>query len=377
MISSLAGLMSLCGISSMRMFAPTFLFGAICRFLPEYGWCPESVARIAQSCPSFLMSDFGLCVFGVLGTLEVIANWDDSVRELISESRIGTYVKPVFATLMTYSVLTPEQAQVVAAVVGETAHAVPAALESATNAVMPVVSAVATNSDAVAVSNVVAGAVGAVAQGISEATRSDSGSTFSAVIASLFCCGGTFGLCKVREAVVAAVRELDPDNALHLNTLLTLFEEGSWLVILPILLVFPLLALLLMLFFAGFGWLLSRPLKAIAEKRRAHWDAVGKVRMLKTVRVRAVVIFGLGALLSAVPVLGYLITVIALNLFVFSVIAMYESRSRRIVLRFVMRFLKLTIFLVSLFFSGIPFMGIILLLPYVVSYSIRARKVSL
>lgn len=314
----------------MRMFAPTFLFGVICRFLPEYSWCPEGVVRIAQSCPSFLTSDFGLCVFGVLGVLEVIANWDDSVRELISESNIDTYVKPVFAMLMTYSILTPEQTQVVAEVVGETAN---------------------------------------------EAARSDSGSPFAAAIAPLFCCGGTFGLCKVRAAVVAAVRELDPDNALHLNTLLTLFEEGSWLVILPILLVFPLLALLLMVLFAGIGWVLSRPLKKIAEKRRAHWDALGKVRMLKAVRVRAAVIFGLGVLLSAVPVLGYLATVIALNLFVFSVIALYESRSRRIVFRLVMRFVKLTIFLIAILFSSIPFMGIILLLPYVMSFLIRTKKI--
>ena len=333
----------------MRMFAPTFLFGAICRFLPEYSWCPEGISRIAESCPSFLTSDFGLCVFGVLGVLEVIANWDDTVRELISESNIDTYVKPVFAMLMTYSILTPEQAKVIAAV--------------------------AADPEAMTVTNAVAGAVGGVAQGASEAACSDSGSSFSATVAALFCCGGTFGLCKVRAAVVAAVREIDPDNALHLNTLLTLFEEGSWLAILPILLVFPLLALVLMAIFAGFGWLLSRPLKEIAEKRRAHWDAMGKVRMLKTVRMRAVVIFGLGVLLSAVPVFGYLATVIALNLFVFSVIALYESRSRRIVFRLVMRFVKLTIFLIAILFSSIPFMGIILLLPYVMSFLIRTKKI--
>ena len=330
LISSLAGLMSLCGISSMRMFAPTFLFGAICRFLPEYSWCPEGIARIAENCPPFLMSDFGLCVFGALGVLEVIANWDDTVRELISESNVDTYVKPVFATLMTYSILTPEQAQVVAEVVGETAN---------------------------------------------EAACPDSGSSFSTIGASLLCCGGTFGLCKVRAGIVTAVRELDPDNALQLNTLLTLFEEGSWLVILPILLVFPLLALLLLTVFAGFGWLLSRPLKEIAEKRRAYWDALGKARMLRAVRVRAVVIFGLGVLLSVVPVFGYLTTVIALNLFVFSVIALYESRSRRIVFRFVVRFIKLTIFLVAILFSSIPFMGIILLLPHVISFLIRTKKI--
>ena len=340
--------MSLCGISSMRMFAPTFLFGAICRFLPEYSWCPEGVVRIAQSCPSFLTSDFGLCMFGVLGALEVIANWDDSVRELISESNIDTYVKPVFAMLMTYSILTPEQAKVIAAV--------------------------AADPDAMAVTDAVAGIVGGVAQGVSEAARSDSGSSFSAIVASLFCCGGTFGLCKLRAAVVAMVRELDPDNALHLNALLAMFEEGSWLVILPVLLAFPLLALLLMVVFAGFGWLLSCPLKKIAEKRRAHWESVGKVRMLRAVRVRAVVIFGLGALLSAVPVLGYLATVVALNLFVFGVIAMYESRSRRILLRLVMRFARLTAFLVAILFSSIPFVGIVLLLPYVISFLVRTRK---
>lgn len=147
----------------MRMFAPTFLFGAICRFLPEYSWCPEGVSQIAWSCPSFLTSDFGLCVFGVLGALEVIANWDDSVRELISESNIDTYVKPVFAMLMTYSILPPEQTKVM--------------------------TAVAASPDAIAVSNAVAGVVGGMAQGAVETARSDPGSSFSAIVASLFFCG--------------------------------------------------------------------------------------------------------------------------------------------------------------------------------------------
>ena len=71
-ISSIAGLLSFCGISSMRMFAPTFLFGAICRFLPEYSWCPSQISELAASCPPFLTGDFGLCVFGVLGVLEII-----------------------------------------------------------------------------------------------------------------------------------------------------------------------------------------------------------------------------------------------------------------------------------------------------------------
>lgn len=226
-----------------------------------------------------------------------------------------------------------------------------------------------------AVTNAVAGVAGGVARGAPDAVSPDAGSSLSAIVASLFVCGGTFGLGTVRARVADAIRGLDPDNALHLNTLLALFEEGSWLVILPVVLVFPLLALLLMAILAGFGWLLSRPLKKLAENRRAHWNAVGKAGMLKIVRVRAVVIFGLGVVLSAIPVLGYLATVVALNLLVFSVLALYEGRSQRIVFRLVARFVKLTVFLVAILFSSIPFMGVILLLPHVVSYLIRTRKV--
>ncbi len=352
----------------MRMFAPTFLFGAICRFLPAYSWCPDEILKLAESCPHFLTSDFGLCVFGVLGILEVAANWEDSIKELISETNIEMYAKPLFAALASYSLCSPEQMQVLSAAIDGVPDAMSMACDpAAANVVTSVVSAV----DANAVSNAAVAAV----QSAPETAPSATGMSFAAIVSSLFCGGGTFGLCKVRAGIVAAVRELDPDNALHLNTLLTLFEEGSWLAILPIVMVFPLIALMLMVFLAFFGWLLSRPLKAIAEKRRAHWDAVGKNGMLEAVRARALVIFALGVVLSAIPVFGYLVTVVALNLLVFGVIALYEKPSSRILAKIVMRFIKLTLFLVAIVFSGIPFMGILLLLPYVVSYVMRVNKI--
>ncbi len=244
---SIAGLLSLCGISSVRMFAPAFLFGAICRFLPECSWCPSGVSDLAAGCPSFLTSNFGLCVFGVLGTLEVIANWDDSIRELISETNIEKYAKPLFATLVSYSICSPEQVQTLSAVVNGVPDAMsvagdPVAVEVAAEAVTSAVSAVASGLDACSVTNAVAVAAPEVTE--------PSGSSFLALVSSLFCGGGTFCLCKIRSAIVASVRELDPDNALRLNTLLTLFEEGSWLVILPVAMVFPLLALFLMAVFA-------------------------------------------------------------------------------------------------------------------------------
>ena len=92
-------------------------------------------------------------------------------------------------------------------------------------------------------------------------------------------------------------------------------------------------------------------------------------------RNRAIAIFALGVLLNVVPVFGYLVTVVALNLFVFGVIALYEKSSYRILVKIVMRFIKLTIFLFAILFSSIPFMGILLLLPYVVSYLMRIRKI--
>ena len=93
------------------------------------------------------------------------------------------------------------------------------------------------------------------------------------------------------------------------------------------------------------------------------------------VRMRAVVIFAFGVILSAIPVFGYLVTVVALNLFVFGVIALYEKPSSRLLAKIVTRFIKLTLFLVALVFSGIPFMGVVLLLPYVVSFLLRERKI--
>ena len=130
-----------------------------------------------------------------------------------------------------------------------------------------------------------------------------------------------------------------------------------------------------MVLFAILGWLFSIPLKRIVEKRRAHWDTVGKDGMLKAVRTRAVVIFVVGVFLSAIPVFGYLVTVIALNLLVFSVIALYEKPAYRMLVKIMMQFVKVTLFLVALVFSGIPFMGIVLLLPYAVSFVLRVRKI--
>ena len=371
-ISTIAGLLSLCGISSMRMFAPTFLFGAICRFLPAYSWCPAEISKLAYSCPHFLTSDFGLCVFGVLGVLEVAANWEDSIKELISETNIEMYAKPLLAAIASYSICSPEQMQVLSAAVDGIPDAMSMASDpAAANAITLAVSSVASGLDVHTVSNAVSAAV----QGAPGAAPAASGLSFAAIASSLFCGGGTFGLCKIRAGIVAAVRELDPDNTLHLNTLLTLFEEGSWLAILPVVMVFPLVALMLMAVFAFFGWLLSRPIKRIAEKRRAHWDAVGKEGMLKAVKNRAVVIFAIGAFLSAIPVFGYIATVAALNLFVFGVIALYEKPACRILAKVAMRFIKLTLLLLAIALSSIPFMGIMLLLPYMVSFAMRVRKV--
>lgn len=375
-ISSIAGLLSLCGIASTRMFAPTFIFGLICRVLPTCSWCPSGIVELAKGCPPFLTGNFGLFVFGVLGILEVLANWEDSVREIISEANIEKYVKPLYAAVVSYSICTPEQAQVLSAVIDGVPGVVPAAcdpvaVEAVTNAVVSTMSTAAAGVDTGTVTN----AVAAVVREVSGGPVATAGSSFSAIFASLFCAGGTFGLCKVRAAVVAAVRELDPDNSFHLNTFLTLVEEGSWLAILPIVMIFPLIAIVLMALLAFFGWVLSRPLKTLAEKRRAYWDAVGRSGMLKIVHMRAIVIFGLGVLLSWIPVFGYVATVIALNLLVFSVLAMYEKTSSRILAKMVMRFLKLTIFIVALLFSGIPFLSIVLLIPYFVSYLMHESKV--
>ena len=363
----------------MRMFAPTFLFGLACRLLPRYSWCPDEIAQLAANCPSFLTGDFGLCVLGLFGALEIAANWDDTARDLISESNVETYLKPLFVALVSYSICTPEQVQVLSAVVDGPTVVVPAACDSAavglmTNAVASVASAVTAAIAGMDV-GVVTNAVGTAAQESVETVPAASDSSFWSVLSSLFCCGVTFCLCKIRAGIVAGVRELDPDNSLRLGSLLTLFEEGSWLAILSVLLVFPLVALLLMVTLAVLGFLLSRPLRALARKRRTYWESKGREDMLKEIRLRAIAIFGAGVFLSVVPFFGYLVTVIALNIFVFSVLSLYERSSSRLFVKLAMRFLKLTIALLALVFSGIPFLGIVFLVPYAISYVMRVNRI--
>ena len=68
------------------------------------------------------------------------------------------------------------------------------------------------------------------------------------------------------------------------------------------------------------------------------------------------------------PIVGFVVAVFMLNLMAIGVIQLYEDRFGRIVSRFIFKVVKWTLLLLAIVLSFLPFVGILLLVPYVVRY---------
>ena len=75
-----------------------------------------------------------------------------------------------------------------------------------------------------------------------------------------------------------------------------------------------------------------------------------------------------GVVLSAVPVLGFLVSVAVMNLMAIQVLRSYESRLGRIVGRMLFRVVKWTLIILAIVVSAVPFAGIVFLVPYLLYY---------
>jgi len=98
------------------------------------------------------------------------------------------------------------------------------------------------------------------------------------------------------------------------------------------------------------------------EQGISRRDLVGR---LDTCVIVATIV---GALLSAVPVFGFLVSVAAMNLMAIRVLRSYESRLGRIVGRMLLRIVKWTLIILAIVFSAVPFAGIVFLAPYLIYY---------
>ena len=328
-ITAIASLLSVCGINSMRNFTPMFIFGVAARFLPQWSRCPEPFAAIAEKCPDWLTCDFGLCVFGVLAAMETVANWNDTLRALMEDVNWDLYAKPVFALAATFALFSPEQAQV---------------LSQATGTVLP---------------------------------PSEAPALVDYVLPTALAIGGaacTGGLAWIRQSIAEGLRTIDPENNFGFHWVAAGIEECLWAVILMAALVLPMAALVLVLVSAAVTWIFGKTLVRLAERRRRHWEGRSRAEIVKTLDLRTAILVGAGFLSSGVPCVGFLMTVLLLNVLVFGVLRLYEKTWEHLVQKIVFRVVKISFFLLMLLFSGIPFAGAAFLLPYLVSYWVRRQR---
>ena len=445
-VANISGVLALCGIASFRSFLPTFLLLAIVRFTRDLEGCPQAILDAAAHVPEPMLSDGIITLFFFLAVAELVANWSETMRQLLEDSDFDRYFKPFYAFVFAIVAGTPLAETLP---VQEAASAA-ASAGSAVTSTVSAVSAAATD----AVSAAATDAVSAAANAVSAPPAPEEGLPWLAWIWDFIMAGaasfGTAMLCKFRAQVSSAIRSIDPDNSFHLHTLAKFAEETTWVSVLFVALLLPMLAavIVVLIMLAGAG---LRSLLQLVEKQCCHkcadcgemvhnsavvcpgcrkeqplpYRRVGLFALASSASVnsadaadvlrhhrrllsahrcplcasplkdgfvcdrcgakvweqgltrrdligrldtRVIVATLVGVFLSAVPIVGFVVAVFMLNLMAIGVIQLYEDRFGRIVSRFIFKVVKWTLLLLAIVLSFLPFVGILLLVPYVVRY---------
>ena len=426
-VTAIGGLCALCGISCMRNFLPTFVFLLVCRVFGESGFAPAALVQLSQAVPPILLDTPALTLFACLSALELAANWNPAVRDLLSDQNWDQYVKPFYTLVAGLVIGAPAAEQIVAVASPEV---------------------VATSPETVA----------AAAPAVVETAHKTVGASSWSVDAVFSCLGaaGTWLLCQVRGKIAAVVDAVDPDNAFGLQSFRRFTEESAWVLFLVLVLMVPLLALFVVLATAGIAHWSARALERLENSRghacpscgaqvhgsalrcpgcqadqprpyrtvafmgipgrdsvdegdpeavlRHHrtlveqhrcpvcasalrgnacvCDACGtavweqgmtREQLVRRLDTRFAVISVCGCFASAVPVLGFVLTVVLVNFTVLRILRSYDGRLGRLMGRLLFKVLKWSVLLVAILCSSVPFVGVLLLLPYAGAY-FMARK---
>ena len=406
-LSEFSAFLALCGIVSIRNFMPVFFFALGKRLSLEWAGCPEPLRTLFERAPDWLSCDFTLVVLAALAIWELLANWNDSARELLDETKWDIYIKPIIAFLASYVLLAPHQSAVFDFVANsgtlETLSPLPPSGAEMTQEIVVTTNAVIRTKVPVAVQH--SGLVG-----------------FSSIILSFFAAGITYVLSFIRLKTAAFLRGIDPDNSLKLHTLAAFVEETTWVALAICAIAFPLLVAFIfamsLLFEEVFRhcanriveWLLlpprnlSDPAVALAyrkrlirfhrcpycrtplgkdhfckESKKEPWeDSFSCDDFVHILDVRCAIIMGFAIVLSILPVAGYIFGSLALSLAVIAPLRQYTHRGNRFLASCLFRIFKIVTILFALALSIIPFSGVFLLIPKLFSYfAIRKSFLSL
>ena len=196
-IGVISQILALCGIVSIRMFLPIFLYFLTMRLAlvwPDYA--PELIRQMAAHTPAWQVSYAFLTVFGLLAAAELAAVRNPDVKAFLDED-FDRYAKPIISILMACGVATTAQTLEVQELIDGATEVHTAAFGGFTLAMM-----------------IVAGCV------------------------TGFCC-------RVRSAVLEKIHAIDPENDLGLQRISNYLGEVALLIIFLALIFLPLLALIL------------------------------------------------------------------------------------------------------------------------------------
>ncbi len=220
-IGVISQVLALCGLVSIRMFLPVFLYFLAMRLTlvwPDYA--PELVRQMAEHTPAWQTSTVFLTVFGILSVLELAAVRNPDIKTFLVED-FDRYAKPAISILLTCGVMTTAQALETRKLIDGTVMVQTASFGGFTVAMM-----------------IVAGCV------------------------TGFCC-------RVRSGVLEQIHAIDPEDDLRLQSLSNYLGEIVLAVIFLAMVFLPLLALVL----TGIGvltGLLFQRLFAWYERKHSH-----------------------------------------------------------------------------------------------------------
>lgn len=340
-MEAVSALLTFCGISSLRNFTPLFAFAALARFLPQWQHCPEAFQRLAAHAPAWMVSPVGLTVLGILAAIELAANWSASARELVESSRLDELFKPIFSALVVMGFLTTEAAEGL---------------------------------------NGVFGPQGQVAVG--------GGGLFLAAIPAgryavvPLCAFLTWGFYRFRRMVNGLFGLIDPDGELALAPIV---EEISVAVLFVLLLVLPILAAVLLLV-NGIGICLFAGLFRRMEEqgRLPRWlgrrwmEGLTPREIVAVLDRRLLILLVIAVIGQMIPVpllsaVGFVIFVIGNGILVSGVLARRQEGGGCLA-RLTVTYLKLLALLVAFCFACVPYIGLVVYLPYLIGYAVRRRR---
>lgn len=408
-IVTIAQVLTLCGIVSIRMFLPTFLYYLSLRLALAFpDFAPSLIENMASKVPDWQISNVFLGITGVLAALELIAVRIPELKQFLTQD-IDRYAKPLVSVFLAFSLMNSAQADGV----NELLQQSPQIHEAGFNVL--------------------------------------------ALVVGLIAGGYTYLMSQVRDSILSVTYTIDPDGSLGLQKLANYAEEILLLLIMFILVVIPVLALFICLFglilrvicktiaarlnkkhshlcphclnqkvetlvsncaincqvcggvqpyincIGWFGFCSKKPLGyksltthgvELLSVKRCRWcaqplkkstvcDCCGKLQWddqvllrqyLKRTDIRCFILVGIALLSFLFPIVGCVLVLILFRPLVLRPLTIHLNTANRLWTSFLWTWLKLLFAIILILLATVPMIGVLFIVPFIIQYLVIRKK---